>query len=149
MPPTPLTAIAQTPRKELESKFTFNPVMAKVRIYANLSSRKRLDVGFYSGITVVAHLSFRLERTSRGDVSAVYRSWKRFEFVSRSVSCHLAPCQEARRARCVPTRPFVAGKSAFAQCPCLPILRNTSRVVISSATKPPSVRRSIERSNEP
>lgn len=34
MPPTPLTAIAQTPRKELESKFTFNPVMAKVRIYA-------------------------------------------------------------------------------------------------------------------
>lgn len=32
MPPTPLTAIAQTPRKELESKFTFNPVMAKVRI---------------------------------------------------------------------------------------------------------------------
>ncbi|PBC34297.1 AF4/FMR2 family member [Apis cerana cerana] len=29
MPPTPLTAIAQTPRKELESKFTFNPVMAK------------------------------------------------------------------------------------------------------------------------
>lgn len=32
MPPTPLTAIAQTPRKELESKFTFNPVLAKVRI---------------------------------------------------------------------------------------------------------------------
>lgn len=31
MPPTPLTAIAQTPRKEPESKFTFNPVLAKVR----------------------------------------------------------------------------------------------------------------------
>nr|XP_034196528.1 AF4/FMR2 family member lilli isoform X2 [Osmia lignaria]XP_034196529.1 AF4/FMR2 family member lilli isoform X2 [Osmia lignaria] len=30
MPPTPLTAIAQTPRKELESKFTFNPVLAKL-----------------------------------------------------------------------------------------------------------------------
>ncbi|KAL2727936.1 AF4/FMR2 family member 4 isoform X5, partial [Vespula maculifrons] len=28
IPPTPLTAIAQTPRKELESKFTFNPVLA-------------------------------------------------------------------------------------------------------------------------
>ncbi|KAK1131111.1 hypothetical protein K0M31_017407 [Melipona bicolor] len=32
MPPTPLTAIAQTPRKELESKFTFNPMLAKVRV---------------------------------------------------------------------------------------------------------------------
>ncbi|XP_034952390.1 AF4/FMR2 family member lilli isoform X2 [Chelonus insularis] len=32
MPPTPLTAIAQTPRKELESKFTFNPVLAKLEI---------------------------------------------------------------------------------------------------------------------
>lgn len=31
MPPTPLTAIAQTPRKEPESKFTFNPMLAKVR----------------------------------------------------------------------------------------------------------------------
>ncbi|XP_063987696.1 AF4/FMR2 family member lilli isoform X10 [Diachasmimorpha longicaudata] len=30
MPPTPLTAIAQTPRKETESKFTFNPVLAKL-----------------------------------------------------------------------------------------------------------------------
>ncbi|XP_057318917.1 AF4/FMR2 family member lilli isoform X1 [Microplitis mediator] len=30
MPPIPLTAIAQTPRKELESKFTFNPVLAKL-----------------------------------------------------------------------------------------------------------------------
>ncbi|KOX70906.1 AF4/FMR2 family member 4 [Melipona quadrifasciata] len=30
MPPTPLTAIAQTPRKELESKFTFNPMLAKL-----------------------------------------------------------------------------------------------------------------------
>ncbi|KAG7198411.1 hypothetical protein KM043_005799 [Ampulex compressa] len=30
MPPTPLTAIAQTPRKELESKFTFNPDLAKL-----------------------------------------------------------------------------------------------------------------------
>ncbi|XP_076676576.1 AF4/FMR2 family member lilliputian isoform X3 [Andrena cerasifolii] len=30
MPPTPLTAIAQTPRKEPESKFTFNPVLAKL-----------------------------------------------------------------------------------------------------------------------
>lgn len=30
IPPTPLTAIAQTPRKELESKFTFNPVLAKL-----------------------------------------------------------------------------------------------------------------------
>ncbi|XP_066592489.1 AF4/FMR2 family member 4-like isoform X2 [Prorops nasuta] len=30
MPPTPLTAIAQTPRKELESKFTFNPTLAKL-----------------------------------------------------------------------------------------------------------------------
>ncbi|KAL2726855.1 AF4/FMR2 family member lilli-like isoform X1, partial [Vespula squamosa] len=30
IPPTPLTAIAQTPRKELESKFTFNPLLAKV-----------------------------------------------------------------------------------------------------------------------
>ncbi|XP_011501566.1 PREDICTED: AF4/FMR2 family member 4-like [Ceratosolen solmsi marchali] len=33
MPPTPLTAIAQTPRKELESKFTFNPVLAKTDDY--------------------------------------------------------------------------------------------------------------------
>ncbi|XP_015432516.1 PREDICTED: AF4/FMR2 family member 4 isoform X2 [Dufourea novaeangliae] len=30
IPPTPLTAIAQTPRKELESKFTFNSVLAKL-----------------------------------------------------------------------------------------------------------------------
>ncbi|KAK0167508.1 hypothetical protein PV327_004898 [Microctonus hyperodae] len=30
MPPTPLTAIAQTPRKELDSKFTFNPVLPKL-----------------------------------------------------------------------------------------------------------------------
>ena len=32
VPLTPLTAIAQTPRKEQESKFTFNPHLAKVRI---------------------------------------------------------------------------------------------------------------------
>ncbi|XP_033334216.2 AF4/FMR2 family member lilliputian isoform X2 [Megalopta genalis] len=30
VPSTPLTAIAQTPRKELETKFTFNPVLAKL-----------------------------------------------------------------------------------------------------------------------
>lgn len=30
MPPIPLSAIAQTPRKEPESKFEFNPVLAKV-----------------------------------------------------------------------------------------------------------------------
>lgn len=58
MPPTPLTAIAQTPRKELESKFTFNPVMAKVRTHAyaraNLSTRKTYRF-FYSWI-VAGHL---------------------------------------------------------------------------------------------
>lgn len=32
VPLTPLTAIAQTPRKEPESKFTFNPHLVKVRI---------------------------------------------------------------------------------------------------------------------
>nr|XP_031839872.1 AF4/FMR2 family member 4 [Nomia melanderi] len=30
VPPTPLTAIAQTPRKELETKFMFNPVLVKL-----------------------------------------------------------------------------------------------------------------------
>jgi hypothetical protein len=30
VPLTPLTAIAQTPRKEQESKFSFNPHLAKV-----------------------------------------------------------------------------------------------------------------------
>ena len=39
MPPTPLTAIAQTPRKELESKFTFNPMLAKVRVSSYLFAR--------------------------------------------------------------------------------------------------------------
>lgn len=60
MPPTPLTAIAQTPRKELESKFTFNPVMAKVRIYVlrllfvtiyHLVKRTFILARFYSRIT--------------------------------------------------------------------------------------------------
>jgi len=32
VPLTPLTAIAQTPRKEQESKFSFNPHLAKVGI---------------------------------------------------------------------------------------------------------------------
>lgn len=88
MPPTPLTAIAQTPRKELESKFTFNPVMAKVRIYAYIyicifvpiyRLVKRAYTGFfYSWIIMVGSTSFiRTQRVvsmlegGRGGVSIV------------------------------------------------------------------------------
>ncbi|KAF7403621.1 hypothetical protein HZH68_006415 [Vespula germanica] len=43
IPPTPLTAIAQTPRKELESKFTFNPVLAKLTEVVPSDSTKPLE----------------------------------------------------------------------------------------------------------
>lgn len=42
---TPLTAIAATPRKEVESKFTFNPVSGKVisLFMDNLKKKKKKE----------------------------------------------------------------------------------------------------------
>ncbi|XP_047351283.1 AF4/FMR2 family member 4 isoform X4 [Vespa velutina] len=58
IPPTPLTAIAQTPRKELESKFTFNPVLAKLTEVLPSDATKTLERDRHSS----SRLSADLER---------------------------------------------------------------------------------------
>lgn len=125
MPPTPLTAIAQTPRKELESKFTFNPVMAKVRIYANLSSRKRLDVGFYSGITRTSRFDWNARAVAmlarcidRGNVSNSYRevfraTWHRAKkLAARDVYLPGLSLRVNRLSRNAPASPFFGIRAA-------------------------------------
>nr|XP_050849625.1 AF4/FMR2 family member 4 isoform X3 [Vespula vulgaris] len=56
IPPTPLTAIAQTPRKELESKFTFNPVLAKLTEVVPSDSTKPLERDRHSNNRLSADL---------------------------------------------------------------------------------------------
>lgn len=132
MPPTPLTAIAQTPRKELESKFTFNPVMAKVRIYAFVI---RYDLSSRKTYVYIAPFLFpdhgrpprSLERNEpfRRSLARGVSIVETFRIVSSGrevfrATWHRVKKLGARRTRRDAYPPFVAGKSAFARCPLFP-----------------------------